>query len=225
MPTPTLEEYLEAIYKLSREAPARPSALAEAMSVSAPTVTATLRRLTDRGLIERPRGGVALTSEGERSALTILRRHRLAERFLVDTLGLPWDDVHEDACLLEHALTPRVERALETFLEEPRECPHGHPIPDADLKLPASETSERLLLAEAPVGTTLIVVDVREDDQVTLSEVWAAGLTPGTRVVVRDRTSTARIDVEVDGAPTKISADAAASVGVALADEVGEGLG
>ncbi|MDP2299157.1 MAG: metal-dependent transcriptional regulator, partial [Actinomycetota bacterium] len=101
MPSATLEEYLEAIYKAAERGEVRPGHLAEALGVSAPTVTATLGRLKTAGLIERPDGGVTLTPDGRQAALDIVRRHRLAERFLVDALGLPWDEVHDEACQLE----------------------------------------------------------------------------------------------------------------------------
>ena len=177
MPTATLEEYLEAIYKLSVRGLVRPSDIAEAMGVSAPTITATLRRLEHEDLITRPERAVALTIDGEREALSILRRHRLAERFLVDVLGLPWDDVHEDACLLEHALSSRVQDALERYMGNPTVCPHGHPIPTRDLLIPEGIG---IHLTEAAAGTRVRVVSVDERDEGILSLVGSLGLYPGT---------------------------------------------
>src|SRR5450759_1376181 len=95
MPSATLEECLETIYKISLRGPVRPTQIAEALSVSGATVTATLRRLEAAGLVSRPEGGVALTESGQREAIAVVRRHRIAERFLVDALGLPWDAAHE----------------------------------------------------------------------------------------------------------------------------------
>lgn len=217
MPTATLEEYLEAIYKLSRSGPARPSAVAEAMSVSAPTVTATLRRLSERGLVTRPSGGVELTEEGVRQALSILRRHRLAERFLVDVLGLPWDDVHEDACLLEHALSPRVQDALAEYLDDPEACPHGHPIPGSDLSV--AESSGRPL-SEARAGSTVRVVSVDERDDDIVGHVGGLGLFPGTevRVLEADPFGGALI-VEVAGERVMVGGEVAVRISVAAAEE------
>ena len=183
MPSATLEEYLEAIYKAGEHGEVRPGQLAEALGVSAPTVTATLGRLQTRGLIERPSGGVALTTTGRQAALDIIRRHRLAERFLVDALGLSWDEVHDEACLLEHALSPRVQEALETFLENPEVCPHGHPIPTAD-----GEIAEQVgaPLCNAGSGAEVEIVRVEDEDGELLSYLASLGMFPGTAVKVCD---------------------------------------
>jgi DtxR family Mn-dependent transcriptional regulator len=213
MPTATLEEYLESIYKLSRSGPTRPSLIAEDMSVSAPTVTATLRRLVERGLITRPDGRVELTAAGEEEALRLLRRHRLAERFLVDTLGLPWDDVHDDACLLEHAMTPRVEAALARHLGHPDSCPHGHPIPTDELDV-LIEPSVTLDSAEA--GTSVRVVSVDERDEAVLAHVGRLGLTPGTVLdVLEVGPFDGSIRVTMKDEPLTLARDVAARIDVA----------
>jgi len=183
MPSATLEEYLETIYKLSGRGDARPGQIAEALGVSAPTVTATLGRLSERGLIERPEGAVRLTLDGRQLALDIVRRHRLAERFLVDALGLPWDEVHEEACQLEHALSPRVQRALETFLDNPSVCPHGHPIPSADGDIAALEG---LPLCESGAGDEVEIVRIEDEGEELLSYLASLGMFPGTAVRVCD---------------------------------------
>lgn len=127
--TPVLEEYLEAIYRLSPHGAVRPVDIATHMGVKAPTVTATLARLQSRGLIERDGTDVLLTDLGSTYAAGILRRHRVAERFLVDYLGFDAGTVHEEACELEHAMSPRILDAMEKLLDDPSVCPHGHPIP------------------------------------------------------------------------------------------------
>jgi DtxR family transcriptional regulator, Mn-dependent transcriptional regulator len=181
MPSATLEEYLEAVYKLSENGAVRPTQLAEALSVSGPTVTATLRRLEAAGLIERPAGGVALTPTGRQQALSILRRHRLSERFLADVLGLPWDVVHEEACRLEHALSPRVQDALEHYMKNPAVCPHGHPIPSADLAIAELAGTP---LASHGAGESVEVLRVAEDDERLLAYLASLGLFPGTEVAI-----------------------------------------
>jgi DtxR family Mn-dependent transcriptional regulator len=183
MPSATLEEYLEAIYKLSERGDVRPTQIAEALGVSGPTVTATLKRLQGAGMVERPSGGVALTGAGQEQALSILRRHRLAERLLADVLGLPWEVVHDEACQLEHAMSPRVQEALEVFLENPEVCPHGHPIPRADLSIAALE-GEPLATFEA--GDEIEVLRVAEGDEELLAYLGSLGMYPGARVTVRE---------------------------------------
>jgi len=181
MPSATLEEYLEVIYKLSLEGAVRPAQLAEALQVSAPTVTSTMRRLEAAGLVTRPGLGVELTETGRREALAIVRRHRIAERFLVDALGLPWDVAHDEACRLEHALSERVLTALEVFLENPEVCPHGHPIPSSELDI---APSEGLPLAAMPAGSRALVLSVPEEDDEVLSYFGEIEMRPGVSVFV-----------------------------------------
>lgn len=183
MPSATLEEYLEAIYKMSERGEVRPGALAEVMGVSAPTVTATLGRLQSGGLIDREGGAVALTLAGRQAALDIIRRHRLAERFLVDVLGLAWDEVHEEACQLEHALSPRVQQALESFMDNPQVCPHGHPIPAADGSIAAPVGAP---LCDNVTGDEVEIVRIDDEDGELLSYLSSLGMFPGTAVRVCD---------------------------------------
>lgn len=183
MPSATIEEYLEAIYKLAEHGVVRPSQLADALGVSAPTVTATLGRLQSQGLIDRPEGAVELTIAGRQGALDIVRRHRLAERFLVDTLGLSWEEVHDEACQLEHALSPRVQQALERFLENPAVCPHGHPIPSASGEIAALEGEP---LCASGAGSDVEIVRVEDEDGELLSYLATLGMFPGTQVKVCD---------------------------------------
>ena len=181
MPTSTLQEYLESIYKLSQSGPVKPTAIAESIGVSGPTVTATLRRLEAHNLITRRGTDVILTAEGTSRALDIVRRHRVAETFLVQTLGLDWEAAHEDACLLEHALSDRVLEALERFLDNPQVCPHGHPIPTADGAI-AQVYGEPL--CDVPVDSPVRVLRVAEDDDELLGYVGELGLRPGAVITV-----------------------------------------
>ena len=183
MPSATLEEYLEAIYKLSQRGEVRPGQLADALEVSAPTVTATLGRLQAQGYIERPDGGVELTLSGRQQALDIVRRHRLAERFLVDVLGMRWDEVHEEACELEHALSPRILHALEEFMDNPEVCPHGHPIPSADGVVALQEGAP---LCDAGSGDEVEIVRIDDEHGELLTYLASLGMFPGTPVKVCD---------------------------------------
>lgn len=212
MPSATLEEYLETIYKISLSGHVRPTQIAEALSVSGATVTATLRRLEAAGLVSRPEGGVALTESGQREAIAVVRRHRIAERFLVDVLGLPWDAAHEEACLLEHVMSPRVLEALEAFLDNPSVCPHGHPIPAVDGTM--AELVGRPL-AELSAGDAGRVARVGEDDEEVLAYLGSLGLYPGARVKVVE---TAPFDgpllISVDGQEHPLSREIAGAVSV-----------
>lgn len=206
MPTPTLEEYLETIYKLSHAGPVRPTQIADSIGVSGPTVTATLKRLEAHGLVTREGTVVVLTAEGVARSVDIVRKHRIAERFLVDVLGLSWEAAHEDACLLEHAMSPRVLEALERYLGDPDVCPHGHPIPSADGSV--AVTGGRALDGVAP-GSAVTVLRVAEDDSV-LGYLGELGLKPGASVaVISAEPFGGPIVVEVAGVSRAVSREVA----------------
>jgi DtxR family Mn-dependent transcriptional regulator len=205
MPTSTLQEYLETIYKLSSEGVVRPTQIAEALGVSGATVTATLKRLQSRGLVEREGTKVVLTEEGVVESLEVVRRHRIAERFLVDLLGLDWEAAHEEACVLEHALSPRVLEALERYLGDPTECPHGHPIPSS-AGVVAPSDGRRLGLLN--VGESSRVVRVAEDE--ALGYLGELGLVPGALVTVLEvGPFGGPLTIEVEGQRRAISRDLA----------------
>lgn len=197
MPSATLEEYLEIIYKLSGSGEVRPTQVADALQVSGATVTATLRRMESAGLVERPGGGVSLTESGRREALDLIRRHRVAERFLVDMLGLSWDAAHEEACRLEHALSPRVLEALESYLSNPDVCPHGHPIPGVDGSVADTGGTP---LTDVSDARPVAIASVPEDDEAVLSFLGEAGMRPGARLaVVQEGPANGPLLVEVEG--------------------------
>src|SRR3954452_16205370 len=134
-------EYLETIYNLAVEGdPIVGARLAEKFGVSAANVAGVLKRLKERGLIVMPgrgRGrageGIELTTEGRAEAEALLRQHRLAERFLADVLGMDWVQAHEEAHHLELGMSPAIEERLMNLLGNPRTCPHGNPIPLANV--------------------------------------------------------------------------------------------
>ena len=214
MPTATLEEYLEAIYKLAQHGPVRPTQVAESVGVSGPTVTATLRRLEAHGLVVRDGTKVVLTDEGVQRSLDIVRRHRIAETFLVDTLKLDWNAAHEEACVLEHALSPRVLSALEIFLDNPSVCPHGHPIPAADGSF-VDVTG--MPLCDVATGTSATVLAVAEDDEKILGYLGELGLRPGAHAKVLEVAPfQGPLTVEIEGIRTAIAREIAKLVTVAL---------
>jgi DtxR family Mn-dependent transcriptional regulator len=176
-----VQDYLKAIYVLDAAGvQVTTSALAERMGVSAPSATAMMKRLADLGLAERaPYRGVVLTEAGRRGALEMLRHHRLLERYLVDTLGVPLDQVHAEAERLEHALSEELEARIDEALGFPTHDPHGDPIPTRDLELVTSEG--RALLNLAP-GDRATVRRVPDNDADVLRYLDELSLIPGEPV-------------------------------------------
>jgi DtxR family Mn-dependent transcriptional regulator len=177
------EEYLEAIYRLGREGPGvSTSGLAADLGVAPASVSGMLKKLASDGyLAYQARGEAKLTNRGLSVAVRVMRRHRLAECFLTNILGMPWDEVNEEACRLEHAISARVEERLVAVLGDPKFCPHGLPIPSADLSEP--ERIERKL-AESEAGASVRVVDVAEDVPEMLRFLDEIGVRPGAVVEV-----------------------------------------
>lgn len=188
------EDYLKQLYVLGQSdraqaeraagGPGKVStqALADALEVAPASVTGMLRKLTEQGLVSHaPYQGAALTAEGERVALEVLRHHRLLELFLHRALGVPLDEVHEEAERLEHALSERLEARIAAWLGDPTHDPHGDPIPTLEGEVP--ERAERRLsqLAAGDAGTVSRVPDT---DAAQLRALVQAGLTPGVRLRV-----------------------------------------
>ena len=182
--TVAVQDYLKGIYALeSAGERATTSALAARMGVSAPSATAMTKRLAELGLVERaPYRGVALTEEGRRGALEVLRHHRLLERYLVDRLGLSLDEVHAEAELLEHALTEELEAKIDAELGFPTHDPHGDPIPDRELRV---ATRRDRTLVDLEPGERASVSRVPDGNPELLRYLAELGLVPGSGV--RDR--------------------------------------
>lgn len=129
---PPLEEYLETIWELEEESiPVIQARLAEHLSVSAPSVSEMIRRLKGEGWVDTEGRFITLTEKGRTRAISVVRKHRLAERLLTDVIGLPWHKAHVEACRWEHVISDEVEERLVTLLGNPATCPHGNPIPGA----------------------------------------------------------------------------------------------
>jgi DtxR family Mn-dependent transcriptional regulator len=178
------EDYLKALLELGepRGTTVTVGALARRLGVSPPSATNMLARLAGERLVTREaRGGARLTAEGRRRATAMLRRHRLIETFLVRVLGLDWSDVHDDAEVLEHAVSDRVLAALERVMGHPAEDPHGHPIPD-----PRGRIARRALvpLASLAAGERATVRELRDRDRRRLARWKRDGLLPGAGVRV-----------------------------------------
>ena len=179
--TVAVQDYLKAIYALeSSEERVTTSALAGRMSVSAPSATAMTKRLAELGLVERaPYRGVALTDEGRRGALEVLRHHRLLELYLVDRLGLSLADVHAEAELLEHALSEELEAKIDAELGYPTHDPHGDPIPDRELRV--THGLQRTLIDLEP-GDRATISRIPDGDPELLRYLGELGLVPGSEV-------------------------------------------
>lgn len=185
--TATIEEYLEAIYTMVSEGDAPIGArLAERLGVSAPTVTDTLHRMRKQGLVELGTGKeISLTDHGRELAESLIRRHRLSERWLTDVLGLDWSRAHEEACKLEHAISAEVEERLSDSLGRPTTCPHGNPIPGAALEAEAG----LMTLDHVAAGTRVIVERISESaerDVLLLQYLQRRGIQPGSELFVEE---------------------------------------
>jgi DtxR family Mn-dependent transcriptional regulator len=182
-----IEDYAKAIYSLARRGGgvASTTALAERLQVTAPSVSAMVKKLSERGLVEHVRyKGVKLTPEGERLALEVLRHHRLLELYLAEHLGVPWDRVHEEAESLEHVLSERLEAQIAAKLGNPTHDPHGDPIPDAELHIDEGETTS---LADLDVGHRGRFVRVSDADPAMLRYLGERGVRLGDTFEVVDR--------------------------------------
>lgn len=185
MPTSTVEDYVKAIYLLQQDSPngeATVVRLAATLGVTKGSVTAMVRKLRDTKLADAERyGGITLTAKGRLLAVDMIRRHRLIEVFLVETLGFDWAEVHQEAHRLEHAMSGKVLDRLDEFLGRPRIDPHGDPIPDANGKLAHPDRTPLVELARGDRGT---VARITDQDPAFLEFAASHGLRPGTRITV-----------------------------------------
>jgi len=197
---PPLEEYLEAILALEEEGVAVIQArLAERLGHSAQAVSETVRRLCEAGLLRRAGRGITLTPEGRRRAEKVVRKHRLAERFLVDVVGLPWHQAHEEAGRWEHVISDEVEQRFDVLLGHPTTCPHGNPIPGA-----AADLSAQHLVADATVGESVRLARITERVEIDgAALVWLSGrgLVPGRRARVSARSADGEVTLMLGDEP------------------------
>lgn len=179
--TRSAEDYLKAIYHLtSGGSPATTNELAQALDLAPASVSGMLKRLADQGLVEHePYRGATLAREGRRVALRMLRRHRLIEAYLVAHLGYSWDTVHDEAERLEHAVSDTMVERMAKVLGDPREDPHGDPIPGPDGSL---AEMVYVPLADLAVGDEAEIRRVNTSQPDRLRYIGATGLMPGTHV-------------------------------------------
>ena len=181
----TTEEYLEAILEIEEEGtiPIR-ARLVERLGLSAPAVSETVNRLVDHGYAELlDDRSLRLTDKGREVATSIVRRHRLAERLLVDIIGLEWEKVHKEADRWEHAISADVEEKLVQLLGDPATCPHGNPIPGSAHKVEGPASMPLTQLQPGPVIVRRISEKVEIDDE-AIAFLAGAELIPGSNAVV-----------------------------------------
>ena len=185
MPTSTVENYLKTIYMQQQRVAGKTVAmgkLAKAMDVVPGTATAMIKTLADSGLVNyKSRGGVSLSDQGQTLALHILRRHRLLELFLVEVLGLDWAEVHDEAEVLEHAVSDKVLARIDDYLGHPDTDPHGDPIPPAKGTHAPVQLQSLADLASEKKLTIARIVDQNRD---FLQFLHQHGLRPGTRIEI-----------------------------------------
>ena len=213
MPSLTVENYLKAILQIGLPAgdhPVSTGQLAERLSVSPGTVTSMLKTLSDSGLADyRPYEGVRLTQSGQLLALRMLRRHRLIELFLVNTLDLTWDQVHEEAENMEHAVSDFLIDRIDEFLGRPDYDPHGDPIPAADGSLRGTPQNA-VTLASCQAGQTVRFARVMNQDPEFLRFLTQAGLSVGSVANIEENSEAGgSIQLSVDGVTTSLGRDAA----------------
>ncbi len=205
------QEYLESLFWLYEAGlPMSGANLARAMRLSAPTVHEMLGRLERDGYIERTDGRkIQFTESGREQARVIVGRHRMIERFLTDVVGVPWDDVHEEAEKLEYAMTPRFEAYIRSAVGDAATCPHGHPI----------KVGERIVgvpLADCEVGANVTILRLENEAEDLLHYLKGAGIEPGLQGTVAANDGE-EVQVNSDGETSTLTFSVAETVSV-LAD-------
>jgi DtxR family Mn-dependent transcriptional regulator len=194
LPSSTVENYLKAIHHGQSTLPKGQRLLpmgqvASALSVTPGTATTMVKALAESGLVEyEPYTGVRLTKAGDKLAALVLRRHRLVELFLVQVMGMSWDEVHDDAEQLEHVVSDRLIERIDAMLGRPKHDPHGDPIPDPHGAIPYRHLDS---LLTCPLGTPLRVTRIADQDPAFLRFIEQNHLKPGQPVAVAARDAAA----------------------------------
>ena len=215
MVSESAQDYLKAIWKLERAGDMSTSALAEALGVTPASATAMLKKLATLGLVvHEPYHGATLTPAGERMALEVVRHHRLLELYLMQALGLSWDQVHAEAERLEHHLSDELEARIDQALGFPTRDPHGDPIPTPELRLARDEP---VSLSDLKAGSMTVVRRVPDSDPELLRYLATLGLVPAEAVIVVDQAPfDGPVTVEVRGIRHAIGRSLAAQIEVGV---------
>jgi len=213
----TAQNYLKELYQLQQRAdagsdPVPLGRLASALGVTPGTATTMVKRFADDGLIHyTPRRGARLSASGEKVALAVLRRHRIVETFLVQHLGLDWSEVHEEAEVLEHAVSDKVLDRLDAVLGHPTADPHGSPIPQANGKIRRVAMRP---LSRCRAGQRVTVGRLLDTDAKFLKLAEDRGLMPDTKLKVIE------IDDSADAATLQVGRRNPTTLGLGAADKV-----
>ena len=222
MSSPSIEDYIKAIYKASLQGEILSREIAERVGVSAPAVSKMLRRLVDLKLVRiHPKSGVHLTPIGIRTALQTIRRHRLIELYLVRELGYNWDEVHTEAERLEHHISPLFEARIAEKLGHPDFDPHGDPIPSAEGLMP---NISEIPLSEAESASLFIVTRLLDRDPNLLRYAAGLKLIPGAVIEFHGRQPFGGpYSIIVNGEPVGLAPEAAEQIfgrTIAVGDEI-----
>jgi DtxR family Mn-dependent transcriptional regulator len=215
VPSLTVENYVKTIALITARAPVGSAVatgeLAQALNVSPGTVTGMLKTLSEASLATyTPYEGARLTPAGQRLAMKVIRRHRLLELFLVETLAMPWDEVHEEAEHMEHAVSDRLIDRIDTFLGHPAVDPHGDPIPTADGAL---TEPEGVPLAQLPRGQRFQVVRVVDQDPAFLRYLSECGLDlHASGELAENRPEAGAVVIRLEGRSVALGLDTAGKV-------------
>jgi DtxR family transcriptional regulator, Mn-dependent transcriptional regulator len=208
---PAFEEYCECIFELKEDdVEVIQARIADRLQVSRPAVSEMIRRLESELLISHVGGTITLTDTGLVLAQRVVRRHRLAERFLTDLLGLSWADAHHEAGRWEHVMSDAVEAAMDRVLGSPTTCPHGNPIPGSSYLVPESTP-----LSSIAVGQRFIVNRIPEELEFTpglLDFLEASSILPGRSGVLTASSPDGTVTVEIDGHHVGVGAYASARI-------------
>jgi DtxR family Mn-dependent transcriptional regulator len=207
---PAFEEYCECIFELAEDdVDVIQARIAERLNVSRPAVSEMMRRLETEGLIDST-AGIRLTPDGMLLATKVVRRHRLAERFLTDVLHLSWAEAHHEAGKWEHVMSESVEQAMDRLLGSPTTCPHGNPIPGSAYIEPESRP-----LSRVGVGEGFTVARITEELEFTpglLEFLEASALLPGNAGIITAASPDGTLTVEIDGRHVGVGAFASARI-------------
>ena len=200
---PAFEEYCECIFELREDdVEVIQARIAERLRVSRPSVSEMIKRMAEESLIEVAGGHITLTNEGEELAVRVVRRHRIAERFMTDVLGLSWSLAHREAGRWEHVMSHEVETAMSRVLGEPTTCPHGNPIPGSGYAPPPA-----VRLNTLDSNQHFTVSRIPEELEFTpgmLEFLEKSHLVPGSSGTVRSQASSGEMTVEVDGVTVNV---------------------
>jgi DtxR family Mn-dependent transcriptional regulator len=208
---PAFEEYCETIFELREDdVDVIQARIAERMSVSRPAVSEMIKRMDSEGFVALSGTRIDLTDAGKKLAERVVRRHRLAERFLTDLLGLSWADAHKEAGKWEHVISAPVEEAMVRVLGDPTTCPHGNPIPGSDYHAPDAHA-----LGDLSVGSAFTITRIPEELEFTpglLEFLEGSSLVPGSSGTITAASPDGTTTVSIEGQHVGIGAFAAARI-------------